>query len=51
LGRQKTASAEQALTSGIIDQSTFDRGIADLYRTTAPDGVFCYTFFKGTAIK
>jgi SAM-dependent methyltransferase len=42
---------EQALGSGKIDEATFDKGINDLYRTTAPDGVFCYTFFKGTAIK
>jgi ubiquinone/menaquinone biosynthesis C-methylase UbiE len=41
----------QALASGMIDQATFDKGIADLYRTTASDGTFCYTFFKGTAIK
>lgn len=37
---------EAALEAGIIDPATFDQGIADLYRTTAPDGVFCYTFFK-----
>jgi ubiquinone/menaquinone biosynthesis C-methylase UbiE len=42
---------EQALASGMIDPATFDKGVADLYRTTAPDGVFCYTFFKGTAVK
>ena len=29
--------------------SAFDRGIADLYRTAASDGVFCYTFFKAVA--
>jgi SAM-dependent methyltransferase len=40
-----------ALASGMIDEKTWDRGIAGLYRTTASDGVFCYTFFKGTAIK
>jgi hypothetical protein len=26
------------------------QGIADLYRTCEPDGVFCYTFFKATGI-
>ncbi|MGA9138884.1 MAG: class I SAM-dependent methyltransferase [Methanocella sp.] len=40
-----------ALTSGMIDEQTWDRGIAGLYRTTASDGVFCYTFFKGIGIK
>jgi hypothetical protein len=35
----------------MIDRETFDRGIADLYRTAAGNGTFCYTFFKGTAIK
>jgi len=42
---------EPALAAGIIDQGTFDKGIKDLYRTTEPDGVFCYTFFKAVAIK
>jgi hypothetical protein len=28
----------------------FDEGIRALERTTEPDGVFCYTFFKATAI-
>ncbi len=36
----------QALALGLIDRPTWDRGIADLYRTTQPDGTFCYTFFK-----
>jgi len=40
-----------ALQAGIIDESTFDRGIHDLYRTTESDGVFCYTFFKAVGIK
>jgi SAM-dependent methyltransferase len=37
---------ESAIDGGIIDPATFDKGIADLYRTTEPDGTFCYTFFK-----
>lgn len=37
---------EKALTSGIIDETTFDQGVSDLYRTAEADGVFCYTFFK-----
>ncbi len=40
---------EQALSAGIIERESFDRGIRDLYRTTEPDGVFCYTFFKASA--
>jgi hypothetical protein len=42
---------EPAIRSGIIEQNLFDRGIKDLYRTTEPDGVFCYTFFKATGKK
>jgi SAM-dependent methyltransferase len=41
----------QALEAGIIDAATFDAGIRDLYRALEPDGVFCYTFFKGMALK
>ncbi|MDX9788101.1 MAG: methyltransferase domain-containing protein [Desulfobacterales bacterium] len=41
---------DAALNAGITDPLTFDSGIQDLYRTTAPDGVFCYTFFKAVAI-
>jgi SAM-dependent methyltransferase len=40
-----------ALAARMIDAATFDSGIADLYRTTASDGTFCYTFFKATANK
>lgn len=36
-----------ALAAGMITADQFDAGIAALYRTTAPDGVFCYTFFRG----
>lgn len=42
---------ENALNHGITDEQTFDRGIRDLYRTAAPDGVFNYTFFKAFGIK
>lgn len=41
----------QALAKGMIDPETWDKGISDLYRTAARDGTFCYTFFKGVAIK
>jgi SAM-dependent methyltransferase len=42
---------EEALRLGLIEAKTWEKGIADLYRTTRPDGTFCYTFFKATAIK
>jgi len=45
------AVREDAVAAGIIDAATFDAGIRDLYRTAEPDGVFCYTFFKGVGVK
>jgi SAM-dependent methyltransferase len=42
---------DSAVKTGLIDQTVFDNGIRDLYRTTEPDGVFCYTFFKAIAQK
>jgi hypothetical protein len=42
---------EKAISENLADKETFEKGIRDLYRTTLEDGVFCYTFFKGTAIK
>lgn len=42
---------EPALEAGLIDAKTFDEGIKALYRTTEPDGVFCYTFFKAVGKK
>lgn len=41
----------QALDKGLIDEITWNKGIADLHRTTEQDGTFCYTFFKGVGIK
>jgi len=41
----------QALTMNLIDAETWNKGIRDLYRATEIDGTFCYTFFKGTALK
>jgi len=41
---------ESTIQSGIITELDFDRGVADLYRTTEADGVFCYTFFKAGAV-
>jgi ubiquinone/menaquinone biosynthesis C-methylase UbiE len=42
---------DAALKTRMIDESTFDKGIRDLYRTAEADGVFCYTFFKAVATK
>jgi SAM-dependent methyltransferase len=36
-----------ALGKGMITQKDWEQGIADLYRTCEPDGVFYYMFFKG----
>jgi SAM-dependent methyltransferase len=41
---------EQALSLGLIDAAAWDKGVADLYRATAQDGTFCYTFFKARAL-
>jgi SAM-dependent methyltransferase len=41
---------EAALAAGLIEPERFDAGVRALYRTTEPDGVFSYTFFKGTGI-
>ncbi len=42
---------EQALARGLIDPESWEKGIADLYRTAGEDGTFCYTFFKATAVR
>lgn len=42
---------EDALEQGMMDEESWDRGIADLYKTANPDGTFCYTFFKGVAVR
>jgi len=42
---------ESAFQAGIIEPHVFEKGIRDLYRTTEPDGVFCYTFFKAVGNK
>lgn len=38
----------QAISSGMIDETAWDKGIRDLNRTAEPGGTFCYTFFKAT---
>lgn len=42
---------ESAINAGIVEPQAFEKGIRDLYRTTEPDGVFCYTFFKAIGRK
>jgi hypothetical protein len=42
---------EQALELGLMDEASWDKGIADMYKATDPGGTFSYTFFKGTALK
>lgn len=42
---------DEAVAAGLIDRARFETGVRDLYRTTESDGVFCYTFFKGTGRK
>jgi hypothetical protein len=42
---------ESAIAAGIIEPEVFDAGVRALHRTTEPDGVFCYTFFKGVGEK
>lgn len=42
---------EQAIAAGLITPERFEAGIQALKRTTAPDGTFCYTFFKGVATR
>jgi ubiquinone/menaquinone biosynthesis C-methylase UbiE len=40
-----------AIARSLIDAPRFDAGIDDLRRTTEPDGVFCYTFFKAVGAR
>ncbi len=42
---------DEAIRAGLTKAETFDAGIRALHRTTEPDGVFCYTFFKAIAHK
>jgi SAM-dependent methyltransferase len=39
----------RALAAGLVVAEDFDRGVADLERCAAPDGVFAYTFFRAAA--
>lgn len=46
-----TSNGETQSIPFLMSAEDFDHGIADLVRAAAPDGVFCYTFFKGRAVK
>ncbi len=37
---------ERVVSSGRMEPARFDAGVRALERAAAPDGVFCYTFFK-----
>ena len=41
----------EALSMGLIDEALWDKGIEGLNRSALEDGTFCYTFFRGVAIK
>jgi ubiquinone/menaquinone biosynthesis C-methylase UbiE len=42
---------EEVLGRRMMSRAEWDEGIRGLYRTTEPDGTFCYTFFKGIGVK
>ena len=42
---------DAAIAAGLTSPEAFDAGVRDLQRTAEPDGVFCYTFFKGVGTK
>jgi SAM-dependent methyltransferase len=44
------SAREPSLAAGLVDASTWERGIAELTATAdRSDGTFCYTFFRATA--
>ncbi len=40
---------DQALALSLIDEQTWDKGIADMEKAAEPTGTFCYTFFRAVA--
>ncbi|MDN7024239.1 methyltransferase domain-containing protein [Methanoculleus sp. FWC-SCC1] len=42
---------DEAVRRGMMRRDDWEQGIRDFYRTSGPDGVFCYTFFKATGRK
>jgi SAM-dependent methyltransferase len=41
----------RAISAGLIDESAWAQGIADLKASAQPGGTFCYTFFKANVTK
>lgn len=41
---------DRAVSAGLMTQGEFERGLLDLRQTATTDGVFCYTFFKASAL-
>ena len=42
---------DAAIREGMMSKEDWDEAIRDLLRTSEPDGVFCYMFFKATGTK
>jgi SAM-dependent methyltransferase len=42
---------ESAITKGLVDNKTWNKGIRDLHRITEQGGMICSTFFKGVGKK
>ncbi len=42
---------DQAIALGMMDIDSWEKGIDDLHKTTEPEGVFFYNFFKGVGKK
>lgn len=42
---------EEVIARGLTDARNWAQGLADLNRAATPEGVFCYTFFRGQAIR
>lgn len=43
--------SEQILARALMTPAEWHAGLEALRRTAGPDGVFCYTFFKGVAVR
>lgn len=42
---------DAAVAAGMLDAPAWEQGLTDLRAAAGPDGTFCYTFFKATAVK
>ena len=42
---------DAALSLGLMKEAEWEKGIAEMKRAAQPGGTFCYTFFKGTAVR